>query len=66
MYVAFDGTETEETVGATASTNTEVVEPTLLRVKVASLETTSRTVPPLADSVPTAMPSLSDSLTCTV
>src|SRR5690606_29792054 len=49
------------TLGAAASTKTEVVTPTLLRVRLASLETESRKVPPFVLKVPTEIPSVSDS-----
>ena len=53
-------------VGATASTLTLVVLDTLFRVSVASLPAASRRVPPLAERDPTAMPSVSSALACTV
>ncbi len=64
--MALAGTLTDVVLGAAASTNTDVVAPTLFKVKVASLEAASRKVPPLADKVPIAIPSLSLSPACTV
>ena len=53
---------TLDMVGATASTRTAVVEPTLLRVRVALVGVLSAIVPPLASMLaPTAMPSASAS-----
>ena len=57
---------TEGTSGATASTSTAVVAPTLFNVSVASLFTASRKVPPLAARVPMLIPSVSLSPACTV
>ena len=56
-----DGTD-----GVAASTNTELVLPTLLSVSTALLPVASAKVPPLSANVPTAIPLVSRSLACTV
>ena len=56
-----DGTD-----GVAASTNTELVLPTLLSVSTALLPVASARVPPLSARVPTTIPLVSRSLACTV
>ena len=56
-----DGTD-----GVAASTNTELVLPTLLSVSTALLPVASAKVPPLSARVPKTMPLVSRSLACTV